>query len=58
VTAFYRFIERVGHIAGPLVVGQLFFLSNRSPSVIAWLGITMVGFAVAFLLMRHERRES
>ena len=58
VTAFYRFIERVGHIAGPLVVGQLFFLSNRSPSVIAWLGVLMVFFAVAFVFMRQERKES
>ncbi len=57
VTAFYRFIERVGHIAGPLVVGQLFFLSGRSPAVIAWLGLAMVIFAVLFLL-RQERKES
>jgi len=57
VTAFYRFIERVGHIAGPLVVGQLFYFSGRSPMVIAWLGLTMVIFAVLFLL-RQERKET
>ncbi len=57
VTAFYRFIERIGHIAGPLVVGQLFYFSGRSPAVIAWLGLTMVIFAALFL-MRQERKES
>jgi MFS family permease len=57
VTAFYRFIERVGHIAGPLVVGQLFFLSDRSPAILIWLGLAMVIFAVLFL-MRQERKEA
>jgi MFS family permease len=55
VTAFYRFIERVGHIAGPLVVGQLFFLSDQSPLVIAWLGLAMVAFGLLFILRRADQ---
>ncbi len=56
VTAFYRFIERIGHIAGPLVVGQLFFLSNQSPLVIAWLGVIMLAFAIPFWLRRDDAK--
>jgi MFS family permease len=54
VTAFYRFIERIGHIAGPLVVGQLFFLSGQSPTAIAWLGAAMIAFAL-FFVVRSDR---
>ena len=56
VTAFYRFIERVGHIAGPLVVGQLYFMSNQSPLVIAWLGVIMLAFAIPFWLRRDDAK--
>ena len=52
VTAFYRFIERVGHIAGPLVVGQLFFISRQSPLVIGWLGIATLVCAIIFIVRR------
>jgi hypothetical protein len=55
VTAFYRFIERIGHIAGPLVVGQLFFLSGQSPTAIAWLGVATLAFAALFVI-RSDRR--
>ena len=57
VTAFYRFIERIGHIAGPLVVGQLFFLSGQSPTAIAWLGVATLAFAALFVV-RSDRRPS
>ena len=56
VTAFYRFIERIGHIAGPLVVGQLFFLSGQSPTAIAWLGAAMIGFSMLFVLRSDRAR--
>ena len=50
VTAFYRLIERVGHIGGPLIVGQLYFAFDRSPAMLAWLGALMLVFAALFLI--------
>jgi hypothetical protein len=57
VTAFYRFIERIGHIAGPLIVGQLFLFNSSSPVIMVWIGAAMLIFAVLFL-MRQERKET
>ncbi len=55
VTAFYRFIERVGHVAGPILVGQLFLIANQSPTAIAWLGGAMMLFALAFIAFKPRR---
>lgn len=57
VTAFYRLVERVGHIAGPLVVGQVYFLFDRSPAVMAGFGAVMIGFAALFLIAPTVRNE-
>lgn len=54
VTAFYRFIERVGHVAGPLIVGQLFYWFDRSPSVIAWVGGGLIACALGFAAIRAD----
>jgi len=50
VTAFYRLIERVGHIGGPLVVGQLYFFFDRSPALLTGLGLLILVFAALFLV--------
>jgi predicted MFS family arabinose efflux permease len=55
VTAFYRFIERGGHVAGPILVGQLFILSNQSASAIAWLGAGTMLLAMLFIAIRTPR---
>ena len=57
VTAFYRFIERFGHILGPILVGQLFFLSNQSPLAIAWLGGSMIGFALLYIFFKAAKAQ-
>jgi len=46
-TAAYRFLERIGHVAGPIVVGQLLILTNQDPWTIAYVG---GGFALLGLL--------
>ncbi len=43
-TATYRFLERVGHVAGPVIVGQLLIWTNFS-----WSAMGVVGFAIAVL---------
>ena len=58
VTAFYRLIERVGHIGGPLIVGQLYFFFDQSPIVIAGLGGMILLFAALFLVAPAVRSQT
>jgi len=50
VTATYRFLERLGHIAGPIIVGQLFMFLGMTPLVIALFGAVTCGLALIFLM--------
>ncbi|MDG4575184.1 MAG: MFS transporter [Defluviicoccus sp.] len=48
VAAAYRFLERIGHIAGPMLAGQLLYLSDQNPLVIAWSGLALIILGVSF----------
>lgn len=52
VTTTYRFLERVGHIAGPLLVGQLFLVWGQSPQILAWLGVATATLGVLFIVSK------
>jgi MFS family permease len=52
VTTAYRFLERVGHIAGPLVVGQLFLVWGQDPHILTWIGIAAGTLGVLFIMSR------
>ena len=45
-TATYRFLERIGHMAGPIVVGQLLLMGGQRATVVGWVGaaIALLGF--------------
>ncbi|MGI9385872.1 MAG: MFS transporter, partial [Methyloligellaceae bacterium] len=49
-TATYRFLERIGHVAGPVLVGQLLIWTNFNWSTIGLVGMAIVGFGVIFVL--------
>ena len=49
-TAAYRFLERLGHVAGPIIVGQLFLFGGQDPMVIAWIGGGVAVLGVLFLI--------
>jgi MFS family permease len=49
-TAAYRFLERGGHIAGPIVMGQLFLIGGVTPTVIAWCGLAVALFGLFFIM--------
>ena len=55
-TAAYRFMERVGHVAGPIVVGQLFLLGGQDPVILAWIGAAVAAFGLAFMLRQRRSR--
>jgi hypothetical protein len=52
VTTAYRFLERGGHVAGPLLLSQLFLLWGQGPHIIGAIG---VGTAVLGLLFVAHR---
>lgn len=52
VTTTYRFLERVGHIAGPLLVGQLFLVWGQSPQILAWVGVATATLGVLFIMRK------
>jgi MFS family permease len=52
VTTAYRFLERVGHIVGPLLVGQIFLIWGQNPQVLTWIGGAAAILGVLFILGR------
>jgi MFS family permease len=63
-TAVYRFLERAGHIAGPLIVGQFFVIGGQNPVVVAWIGAAIIAFGLLFTVgggmssgMRYQQTE-
>ena len=49
-TAAYRFLERIGHVAGPIIVGQLFLIGGQTTTVVAWIGAAVMGLSLLFLI--------
>ncbi len=47
--ATYRFLERIGHVAGPIIVGQLLLLAGHSPAVVAWIGAMIIALGLIYL---------
>lgn len=52
VSTAYRFLERGGHVAGPLLLSQLFLLFGQGPSVISGFGVVVAILGVAFVAHR------
>ena len=55
-TASYRFLERVGHVAGPIIVGQLFLIAGQQAEVVTWVGGIVVFLGVVFILSSSPSR--
>ena len=49
-SAAYRFLERIGHVAGPLMVGQLFAFYGQSPTVVAQFGAVVAILGLLFVI--------
>jgi len=57
VSSLYRVLERVGHVAGPALAGQLLFMTGGGPIAIGWAGAAMVVLGILFLLTGFGRRQ-
>ena len=48
-TATYRFMERIGHIAGPMLIGQLFVFGGQDATLLVWVGAILIVFGFIFV---------
>jgi MFS family permease len=49
-TSLYRLLERIGHVSGPMIVGQLLFFSGESLLAMSILGMVTILFGILFLV--------
>ena len=50
-TAIYRFLERLGHVAGPLIVAQFLLLFGMQPSTLLYLALAVVILGLIFRIV-------
>ncbi|MCL6271448.1 MFS transporter [Sansalvadorimonas sp. 2012CJ34-2] len=51
---FYRFLERFGHVLGPLLVGQILILAASGQQALLWLAIGLMMLALMFYLLSRS----
>ncbi|MGF1477108.1 MAG: MFS transporter [Geminicoccaceae bacterium] len=56
LTATYRFMERIGHVAGPIVVGQLFLIGGENAIILTWIGGAVAVLGILFMLLAQRVR--
>jgi len=49
VTTSYRFLERAGHIAGPIIIAQVFLVFGQDATVLVWIGAVIAGLGFLFI---------
>lgn len=55
VNSLYRFVERGGHMIGPLLIGQILVLGQQGSTGIAWIGLPIVVLGALFWLQSRQR---
>jgi drug/metabolite transporter (DMT)-like permease len=56
VTTTYRFVERIGHVAGPLLLAQLFLVWGQSPQIMIGIGVAVAVLGLLFLIRMSPPR--
>ena len=56
VTTTYRFVERIGHVAGPVLIAQLFLIWGQSPKILMGIGIAVAVLGFLFLIRTSPPR--
>ena len=49
VTTSYRFLERAGHIAGPIIIAQVFLVFGQDATVLVWIGVGIACLGLLFV---------
>jgi predicted MFS family arabinose efflux permease len=58
VAAGYRLMERVGHVIGPMLVGQIFLMGGAEWWVLGWIGAAIFLMGALFLSPDHHSETS
>jgi predicted MFS family arabinose efflux permease len=53
-TSLYRVLERVGHVLGPMVVGQLLAITGNDILLVGWIGVILLVFTLLFQLGQEK----
>ena len=54
VSTVYRFLERGGHVAGPVIMSQLFLIWGQGPQVLGGVGVVVAILGVIFVARRLQ----
>lgn len=54
VTTSYRFLERGGHIAGPIIIAQIFLYTGQDAITLVWIGVVIAGLGIMFIANRMQ----
>ena len=57
VAAVYRLLERAGHTAGPVIVGQVIASNASSPLALAWIGGTLIAMGLLFAMSFDDKSD-
>ncbi len=57
VAAIYRLLERAGHTAGPVIVGQIIAYNSSSPLALAWIGGTLIAMGLLFAITSGDKND-
>ncbi len=57
-TAMYRFLERLGHVAGPLVVAQFLIWFGSKPSTLMYLALAILILGLIFRIVSFSTNSS
>ncbi len=56
-TSLYRFLERIGHVSGPIIVSQLIYaMAGIGALVISWIGIVTIVSGILFIIFRSKKK--
>ncbi len=53
--SIYRFVERFGHMTGPILISQLLFVGQQNAIAIMWVGVPIVLFGIFFWIESGRR---
>ena len=55
VSSVYRFVERTGHMVGPIVISQLLIVGQPSNSAVAWIAVPILLLGLLFWVVSERR---
>ena len=57
-TSIYRFLERIGHVSGPIIVGQLLIVMAYNSFTISWIGVFAMVSGILFTVLKVKSKDS